>query len=340
MVASEIQFIVDNTIFVYAKINSSLRLLCTIAGATGGSEAASVLPMCSYGDFHDGVALVLDNVLDGYGYINSKGLFITPMQYIAAEDFSEERAFVTDEDSTKLIDTNGIVIKDFKTILITGQFSEGLALVSKIMNDTAGEFKRDAYVDRSGNFVVEFCEPDEIASPEIISDDDACSEGLIRVHTSICKGRKFGFMDIDQKLRIPYIYDDASRFSMGVAAVLKNGKYGFINVHNRPVIESRFDDAKAFAEGLSAVSRKGSWGYIDPKGNVLIDHIFEKAEGFKNGSARVKIGNKYGIIDRTGKYLVRPVFDGLTNFHHGVCRILFEGKNGVMNKDGAMIFEG
>jgi hypothetical protein len=340
MVASDIQFTVDDSVFAYARINSSLRLLCTRAGTGGGAEAAAILPQCSYGDFHDGIALALDNVLDGYGYINSKGLFITPMQYIAAEDFSEERAFVTDDASTKLIDTTGTVIRDYHTILITGPFSEGLALVAKIMNETAGEFKRDAYVDRSGAFVVDFGEPDEISSPEIISDEDACSEGLIRVHSPACCERKFGFMDTGRHIRIPLMYEDATRFSMGMAAVMKDGKYVFIDAHNRQTIEARYDDARTFTEGLAAVRRNGAWGYIDRKGNIAIDMMFEKAEQFKDGSARVKIADKYGIIDPTGRYLVRPVFDGLTNFHHGVCRIKFEGKHGVMNRDGAMLFEG
>jgi len=335
MNTTEIHFEVADSIFTYTKIDSSLRLKCRVGQENGGT----VLPMCWYGDFHNGVASVLDGVLDGFGYINSRGLFITPMQYIAAGDFSEDRAFVTDDTSTKLIDTSGTVLADFKTILITGKFSEGIALVSKVQNDTAGEFKRDAYVDLTGRFVVDFGAPDEISSAGIISDDDACSDGLIRVHTSAAATRRFGFMDLNQRLRIPYMYEDASRFCCGLAAASKRGRYGYIDDRNRAVIDFRFDAARAFSDELAPVRIGGLWGYIDLRGKEVIAPTFDEADAFRGGSARVKVGEKYGIIDTTGEFLAPPRFDGMTNFHHGICRIVLGARKGVMNRAGDMLMD-
>lgn len=338
MSAQEIRFTVAESVFTYTKIDTSLRLLCSSTGSN--TDAVAVLPMCRYGDFHDGIATVLDRILCGYGYINSRGLFITPIQYIAAEDFSEERAFVTDDVSTKLIDTTGTVLKDFKTILFTGKFNEGLALVSKIMNDTKGEYKRDGYVDRQGRFIIEPGEPDAITHPGIICEDDACSDGLLRVHTAGAQGRRYGFMDVHQKLRIPYMYEEASRFSVGIAAAARHGRYGFIDDHNRTVIDFRYDAAKCFSGDLAPVRLGGAWGYIDRGGKHAIAPQFDEAGEFRNGSARVKVQGKYGIINPEGEYLANPIFDGISNFHHGVCRIVLGGRSGVMNTEGETLLEG
>jgi hypothetical protein len=331
----EIVFTVDDSVLYYAMIDGSLRLSVQTPETTG---APVLLPSCRYGEFHEGIATALDTVLDGIGFINSKGLFITSMHYIAADDFSEGRSFVTDDTSTKLIDTNGTILRDFGSILITGRFSQGIALVSKILNDTSGEYKRDAYVDKQGIPVIQFGDPDRIVSPEIISDDDAHSEGLIRVHTPHAVGRRYGFMDLAEKLRIPMMYDDAGRFVLGLAPVAKNGQWGFIDKQNKTQIEFAFDGAKSFAEGLAAVSVQGVWGYCDSGGQIAIAPAFERADPFRAGTARVKSGGKYGIIDAKGAFLAPPIFDGMTNFNHGVCRILLEGKEGFMNRAGEMLF--
>ncbi|MBK7505883.1 MAG: WG repeat-containing protein [Bacteroidetes bacterium] len=47
---------------------------------------------------------------------------------------------------------------------------------------------------------------------------------------------KFGFLDNSGKEVIPLIYDDAFRFSEGLAIVEKNGKSGYIDKTGKEVI--------------------------------------------------------------------------------------------------------
>ena len=48
----------------------------------------------------------------------------------------------------------------------------------------------------------------------------------------------------------------------GLAYHGKNGKYGFIDQSGNFVIPSIYDDASNFSEGFAAVKQKGKWGYI------------------------------------------------------------------------------
>lgn len=57
-------------------------------------------------------------------------------------------------------------------------------------------------------------------------------------------------------------FDDAGRFSEGLAPVLVCGQWGFIDTSGNIVITPQFDYAYHFSEGLAAVQVDGKWGYI------------------------------------------------------------------------------
>jgi len=62
-----------------------------------------------------------------------------------------------------------------------------------------------------------------------------------------------------------------------------------------------YENASQFSEGLAAVNKKGMWGYIDTKGREVIACKYGFAGTFGDGSARVMQNSKWIIIDRTGK---------------------------------------
>lgn len=98
------------------------------------------------------------------------------------------------------------------------------------------------------------------------------------------------------------VYDDAASFHEGLAVVKKEGRYGFINREIKVAIPFEFSMAGRFSEGLAAVANsKNQWGYIDKNGKVVIAFAFTFADMFNEGVARVMKGSSMKYIDLSGK---------------------------------------
>ena len=81
------------------------------------------------------------------------------------------------------------------------------------------------------------------------------------------------------------LWERATRFSEGLAAVRSGGLWGFIDPGGRWVLPPAFADARPFRGGAAAVSIQGRWGFIDRKGKVLVPLAFEAAGSFNEGLA-------------------------------------------------------
>ena len=57
-------------------------------------------------------------------------------------------------------------------------------------------------------------------------------------------------------------------FSEGYAAVSKKDKFGYINKENTVVIPFEYDAATVFENGEAKVKKDGKWGTIFPDGSV------------------------------------------------------------------------
>ena len=83
-------------------------------------------------------------------------------------------------------------------------------------------------------------------------------------------------------------YEDARPFSSeGYAAVKKDGKWGFIDPEGTVQIPYQFDEALSFGQHLAAVRVDERWGYVNLYGNIVIDPSFLQAKSFADGSAPV-----------------------------------------------------
>jgi hypothetical protein len=125
---------------------------------------------------------------------------------------------------------------------------------------------------------------------------------------------KYGIMDIYGQTIAPPIYNSATPFFDGMAAVLpSNGKgFGFIDRSGKMVIPAKYAQAigsienplsSPFSEGLAPVVLTDKWGYIDKTGKTIVPFEYEMAEPFKNGVARVSYNGRWIEIDRSGQCL-------------------------------------
>jgi len=143
-------------------------------------------------------------------------------------------------------------------------------------------------------------EKGDVIIPFIYDDGSVFSNGLARV----MMGNKHGYINTKGETIVRFEYDFASDFSGGLARVQKNGKWGFINTSGNAVIALQYFNAGNFSEGTAPVmTEQGNWGFINTNGNFVIQPSFTKAESFSNGEAIVHNGEKFIYIDSHGNFL-------------------------------------
>ncbi|MCT4581719.1 MAG: WG repeat-containing protein [Flavobacteriales bacterium] len=121
--------------------------------------------------------------------------------------------------------------------------------------------------------------------------------------TSNCS--KYGYIDWNGDLIIPYKYEEAGAFRDEYAVIRKNGKYGAINSKGKKVIPEKYNLLGAYGSGLFPfLDKEGKWGYINRSNRIQINPIFDNAQPFSYGYASVKKGRYWGLIDVMGKEIM------------------------------------
>ena len=81
-----------------------------------------------------------------------------------------------------------------------------------------------------------------------------------------------------------------------------HGKYGFVDHNFALVIPFQFENARGFAEALAPVSNsKGLWGYINKSGKLVFEYQYNFADFYVEGKARVMKNGNLMMIDKNGK---------------------------------------
>ena len=93
---------------------------------------------------------------------------------------------------------------------------------------------------------------------------------------------------------------DDRPYSEGLKAVEQDGKWGFVNREGELVIPYKYHYARSFHDGLAMVKLYGKWGYIDWFGNELIPIVFDEVTHFQDGHAFVKKDGRVGLLDVAG----------------------------------------
>lgn len=119
------------------------------------------------------------------------------------------------------------------------------------------------------------------------------------------------------------VWDEARRFSEGLAAVRRGTGWGFAGPFGSALeIGGDWLGARDFGEGLAPVQdRGGLWGYVDRQGNWVIEPRFDNAYSFSDGLAGVRIGEKRGFITPDGALAVPAEFDDFYRHDGGVAAV-------------------
>ena len=102
-------------------------------------------------------------------------------------------------------------------------------------------------------------------------------------------------------------------FSEGLAIAAKGGKFGYINTEGEVVIPFVFDKASSFHSSRALVSRGGTQGFIDETGKMVFECNGVEAGDFSNGLAFIReVTKDYGEFGmreygRRYEYTYKPV---------------------------------
>ena len=140
-------------------------------------------------------------------------------------------------------------------------FSCGYAWITK-NNDESG------FINESGEIVI---------SPKNAEweYDQPFSEGYACVYSP--HQNKYGFINLQGEIAIPFIFDDAKSFSNGKAIVADGEMYSYIDYSGARISDEQYQYAQPFSNHYAAVCRDNLWKYIDKNGNSISDFMFSFA---------------------------------------------------------------
>ena len=261
------------------------------------------------GDFFEGLAPVAgyveaENGMRSlkWGFIDKTGKTIIPLQYEQANGFSEGLAAVKNGDRWGYIDITGKEVIPC-TFYSAQSFVDGMAAVMFVMDPPYSW----GYIDKVGEFTI---------TPHLVCFD--VSSFYYGADLAIIRNGnngifKNGFINKYGMIAIQQVYDNASPFIEGYAAVEKNGSWGFIDEKGNLVIPLEYSKASQFFDGLAAVKKDGKAGYIGKNGEIVIPLEYDETYAFTNGIAVVKKDGRYGLLTLSNTASTNPTVGGFTD---------------------------
>lgn len=224
-----------------------------------------------------------------WGFIDAFGKEIVPFKYTYAHNFSNERAWISNNNGIGFIDEQGkeVIPLQYKEADFFDDF--GVCVVQY-----KGSYE---LIDKNGK---------DISPPyKMIKRFDS------NIYAAIPYGNNDLFNFIDSKNQIIKTTTFISIFPPmeNENVVLwrftnEDGKYGFINTDLKIVINSIYDNSDYyFMNGLCPVELNNKWGVIDVTGKTIIPFQYEsiKTTYIRDGNFKVKKEEKEFIINSKGQ---------------------------------------
>jgi hypothetical protein len=248
-----------------------------------------------------------------WGYIDSAGKEVIPLQFEAAEAFEKTSALAKVRRGGKWgwIDMLGKMVISPHFDAIDDFDANGLARVR--------QGKKWGYVDTKGQ---------EIIAPHF---DEAGFSDTTNGQEKVALNGKWGLIDLQGQEILPLRFDEilnGHHVTDGILALVREGtKWHWLDAKGEEIIpayvnHANFRNLKPLRLTLSHTAEK--YGYADKGGALVIAPYFDDAWAFaENGLAPVRFADgKWGWIDARGKTMIPARFDAIANFNaHGLAKV-------------------
>lgn len=262
------------------------------------------------------VKYTLVSIDEKYGFADSTGAIVVPIQYDFAVEYSDDFARIKKGKKWSYIDPKGIEISMEDSDVI-GSYSQGLAYISK--------YDKFGFIDKS----------QKIAIPLIY--DQVTNFGADGLAAVSANGR-WGHINTQGEVVTPIKYLSVGEFQNGFAKVSKDTKYSIVNTQGVEICRP-FDAVGDFSSGRALIREMGKVGFIDQSGSVVIKPTFEQADNFFQGYSRFRSGNLFGIINRNGEVVIPALYESIRNVKEGLFAARDHGKWGFIDTTGTKRIE-
>ncbi len=103
--------------------------------------------------------------------------------------------------------------------------------------------------------------------------------------------------------------------SLNAKYSFNNGKYGFVNVEGKEVLPFIYDAAKDFVQDIAPVKSDGFWKFIDRKGNEIDSIRLNRIDLDYPNHWLVKKDDKWGIYYSDGKLVAPIIYKRIQRFY-------------------------
>ena len=152
----------------------------------------------------------------------------------------------------------------------------------------------------------------------------------------------YGFIDWENNIRIPLVYEDAEPFDWGGGGSIKNytsvelkGKWGIIDRQGKWLMLPRWDCViEIYPDGLCIVCKNGKFGVYEVTGDEILpcnydySHIrpfLSAGEAILDenleGAFLFETAGKVGLYSKRGKMLIEPVYSDIMYAGEGLCAV-------------------
>lgn len=164
-------------------------------------------------------------------------------------------------------------------------------------------------------------------------------EGFSENYFLVQKDGRWGFLDLQGRMRISNRYEAASTFSEGMAPIKLRGKWGFIDKEEALVVQPFYDKVSSFSGGLAIVSLDNREGLINSQGQEIVKITFRDIESTAFGNFIVfDEKGKYGLVAGNGHFLLRPAFDFIQDQGDSVL-VSQNGSKGLLKYSGEELLQ-
>jgi len=169
----------------------------------------------------------------------------------------------------------------------------------KYLSISNNDYTSWGYIDSVGNMVIPL---GKYRFLSWINDS-----GMIRAE----KDGKQGYIDINETVLIPFIYDDLGYFYSGVdfALAVKNNKQGLINRKGEIIIPFEYDNVPYerdyfYKNEIAVLSKNKKYGVINTKNQIIIPFIYDAIDfRWEKNVFIAKKNNKWACFSTDGKQL-------------------------------------
>lgn len=304
--------------------------------------------------FKDGLALAVRN--GKFGYIDSAGREIVPIQYDYVWNFINNLAAMKIEDKYGVVGTDGkeVIKPQFENLYNYGHHfvaqKDGMWGILDTTGTVRYDFKYRGFdlklwsydiillrekeswllVDRKNLAQITPLQYDSLAIPVVYN---------ARNYLPAKKAGKWGLLDRQANEVIPFEFSAIRALNDNRFAVMKDSQEIFYNINGKTIIQLDYDAVFTSTDHVAKVKKGNKYGFIDLSGKTVVPCMYEDVDRSNEDNIfKVKEGGKWGFADSWGRMLLPAIYDTLKYFdYNGNIIVKKAGKWGYTDSTGRII---